>query len=88
MKSKRTRKLASALRRLFSKWTAEDSREANIDNRYSAEILPSVAVKLEAAADALRQIERLTIDDNYPMDIVDQKTINKIAQDAWRAAQK
>ena len=46
------------------------------------------AHQLEAAADALRQIERLTIDDNYPMDIVDQKTINKIAQDAWRAAQK
>jgi hypothetical protein len=89
MKFTKTGKFFKALRDRI--WNAEDTRKANIDNRYSAEIFPSVAEKLEAAAEALRRIECLTNDHKglFPHEIIEAfESAHKLAQDGRRAAIK
>ena len=87
---KTARKLINALRR-FSAWMDRESLrrqrriadalcDSGVDTRYAAE---RETDKLEAAIEALRQIEHLT----HGEDCYACKMAHTVAQDAWRAAQ-
>ena len=92
---KKTMDFLRALRRLCTKWTAEDFRKAGVNTNYASDITDSSLLKdafafveternLAAAAEALRQIECLTQDE--PEEI--SKMVHVIAQNGWREATK
>ena len=78
-----TRKFKKALR--FCKWTAEDTRKANIDLRYASERVVSPEQKLNDARLVFTQIVRMTAN-NPAIPPKYREAIHKIASEGYEAA--